>query len=119
MPGRPAAPNHCVLRSALSEVIFNPYIRVCPGRKDPGRPGLGPWPGREPGPFGWIVVLPVRVAYVSRVHDMGGQTGFGPVPVGEEGEPPFRADWEARVYALATMLRRRGMMGLRAWSRLL
>jgi len=40
---------------------------------------------------------------------MGGQTGFGPVPVGEDGEPPFRADWEARVYALATMLRRRGV----------
>jgi nitrile hydratase subunit beta len=49
------------------------------------------------------------VTYVSRVHDMGGQTGFGPVPVGEGGEPPFHADWEARVYALATMLRRRGV----------
>jgi nitrile hydratase subunit beta len=47
---------------------------------------------------------------------MGGQTGFGPVPVGEDGEPPptspshfFAADWEARVYALATTLRRRGV----------
>ena len=40
---------------------------------------------------------------------MGGQTGFGPVPVGEDGEPAFGADWEARVYALATMLRRRGL----------
>src|SRR2546430_15797291 len=40
---------------------------------------------------------------------MGGQTGFGPVPVGEDGEPPFHADWEARVYALAAMLRRRGL----------
>ena len=40
---------------------------------------------------------------------MGGQTGFGPVPVGENGEPPFPADWEARVYALAAMLRRRGV----------
>ena len=39
---------------------------------------------------------------------MGGQTGFGPVPVGAEGSPPFDADWEARVYALATVLRRRG-----------
>jgi nitrile hydratase subunit beta len=39
---------------------------------------------------------------------MGGQTGFGPVPVGEDGGPPFAADWEARVYALATVLRRRG-----------
>ena len=41
---------------------------------------------------------------------MGGQTGFGPVPVGEDGVPPFTADWEARVYALATMLRRRGVV---------
>ena len=40
---------------------------------------------------------------------MGGQTGFGPVPVGPDGGPPFAADWEARVYALATMLRRRGV----------
>ena len=27
---------------------------------------------------------------------MGGQTGFGPVPVGEDGVPPFAADlWES------------------------
>ena len=51
----------------------------------------------------------VKVTYVSRVHDMGGQTGFGPVPVGEDGEPAFAADWEARVYALAAVLRRRGL----------
>ena len=44
------------------------------------------------------------------MHDLGGQTGFGPVPVGEDGVPPFAADWEARVYALATMLRRRGVV---------
>lgn len=40
---------------------------------------------------------------------MGGQTGFGPVPVGADGEPAFAADWEARVYALAAVLRRRGL----------
>ena len=56
------------------------------------------------------MVLAVKVAKVSRVHDMGGQAGFGPVPVGEDGVPPFAADWEARVYALATMLRRRGVV---------
>ena len=45
---------------------------------------------------------------------MGGQTGFGPVPIGEDNGPPtspspfFAADWEARVYALAAVLRRRG-----------
>ena len=40
---------------------------------------------------------------------MGGQTGFGPVPAGEDGGLPFAADWEARVYALAMVLRRRGV----------
>jgi nitrile hydratase subunit beta len=39
---------------------------------------------------------------------MGGQTGFGPIPVGDDGGPPFGADWEARVYALAAVLRQRG-----------
>ncbi len=46
---------------------------------------------------------------MSRVHDMGGQTGFGPVPLADDDDPPFAADWEARVYALATLLRRRGL----------
>ena len=45
---------------------------------------------------------------MSRVHDMGGQTGFGPVPVGDDGQA-FQADWEARVYALTTALARRGI----------
>ena len=40
---------------------------------------------------------------------MGGQTGFGPVPTETGDGPAFAADWEARVYALATMLRRRGL----------
>ena len=40
---------------------------------------------------------------------MGGQTGFGPMPAGQDGEPAFAADWEARVYALAAVLRRRGL----------
>jgi hypothetical protein len=40
---------------------------------------------------------------------MGGQTGFGPLPAGQDGEPAFAADWEARVYALAAVLRRRGL----------
>ena len=40
---------------------------------------------------------------VSRVHDMGGQTGFGPVPVADDGTVAFHADWEARVYALAAV----------------
>ncbi len=40
---------------------------------------------------------------------MGGEAGFGPVPAAEDGGPPFAADWEARVYALAAVLRRRGL----------
>jgi nitrile hydratase subunit beta len=43
------------------------------------------------------------------VHDMGGQTGFGPVPSADGDEPLFGADWEARVYALAAVLRQRGL----------
>ena len=45
---------------------------------------------------------------MSRAHDIGGQTGFGPVPTGDDGQP-FEADWEARVYALHAVLRRRGV----------
>ncbi|WP_206323606.1 SH3-like domain-containing protein [Streptomyces sp. HNM0574] len=48
---------------------------------------------------------------MSRVNDVGGQTGFGAVVV-EEGEPPFHADWEARVYALNVTLVRRGVYTL-------
>lgn len=44
---------------------------------------------------------------VSRGHDIGGQSGFGPVPV-EDGGGEFHADWEARVWALNAVLRRRG-----------
>ena len=43
------------------------------------------------------------------MHDMGGQTGFGPVPSADGDEPLFAADWEARVYALAAVLRQRGL----------
>ena len=43
------------------------------------------------------------------MHDMGGQTGFGPVPSGDGDQQPFAADWEARVYALAAVLRQRGL----------
>lgn len=48
---------------------------------------------------------------MSRVNDVGGQTGFGPVEA-EQDEPVFHADWEARVYALNTALVRRGVYAL-------
>jgi nitrile hydratase subunit beta len=43
---------------------------------------------------------------MSRVHDVGGQRGFGPVPPGDDGQP-FHADWEARIWALNSVLRGR------------
>ena len=49
------------------------------------------------------------VGLVSRVHDMGGQTGFGPVPVEDDGRF-FHADWEARVYAIIRVLQQRGVI---------
>jgi nitrile hydratase subunit beta len=52
----------------------------------------------------------VSVGMVSRVNDMGGQTGFGPVPVNEDGTVAFDADWEARVWALAAVLRERELI---------
>jgi nitrile hydratase len=48
---------------------------------------------------------------MSRVNDVGGQSGFGPVLV-EEDEPPFHADWEARVYALNVAMLRQGVYDL-------
>ena len=38
-----------------------------------------------------------------------GRPGSGRCRPAKTASPPFAADWEARVYALATMLRRRGM----------
>ena len=48
---------------------------------------------------------------MSRVNDVGGQTGFGELRI-EADEPPFHADWEARVYALNGALLRRGVYNL-------
>lgn len=43
---------------------------------------------------------------------MGGQTGFGPVPLGEDDDRQFHADWEARVFALNRALLRKGAFNL-------
>ncbi|MFI8998222.1 hypothetical protein [Streptomyces sp. NPDC053542] len=48
---------------------------------------------------------------MSRVNDVGGQTGFGALRI-EADEPPFHADWEARVYALNMALVRGGVYTL-------
>lgn len=52
---------------------------------------------------------------MARVHDIGGQTGFGPVPVGDDGDygdQQFGADWQARVFALQRALQRAGAFTL-------
>jgi nitrile hydratase subunit beta len=48
---------------------------------------------------------------VSRVNDVGGQSGFAGIRV-EADEPPFHADWEARVYALNVAMLRHGVYNL-------
>jgi len=48
---------------------------------------------------------------MSRVHDVGGMQGFGPVEQ-EADEPPFHADWEAHVFALNRALIGRGVYNL-------
>jgi nitrile hydratase subunit beta len=49
---------------------------------------------------------------VARINDVGGQVGFGPVPPQERDEPAFHADWEARVFALNSVLLHRGTYNL-------
>jgi len=43
---------------------------------------------------------------VSKIHDIGGLHGFGPLAI-ESDEPPFHHEWEARVFALNRFLLRR------------
>lgn len=48
---------------------------------------------------------------MTRINDVGGMEGFGPVSVTGE-DPAFAADWEARVFALNTALLRAGIYAL-------
>lgn len=48
---------------------------------------------------------------MSRLNDVGGMHGFGPI-VREAGEPPFHHEWEARVFALNRVLLGRGVYTL-------
>ena len=48
---------------------------------------------------------------MSRVNDVGGVQGFGPV-VREDAEPAFHADWEAHVFAMNRALIGAGVYGL-------
>lgn len=40
---------------------------------------------------------------MSRVHDMGGRYGDGPVDPGQADDPPFTADWQRRAHALTAL----------------
>lgn len=48
---------------------------------------------------------------MSRINDVGGMQGFGPVQPEFDG-PPFHADWEAHVYALNRAMIGRGIYNL-------
>jgi hypothetical protein len=48
---------------------------------------------------------------MSRLNDVGGMHGFGPIER-ERDEPPFHAEWEARVFALNRVLLARGIYNL-------
>jgi nitrile hydratase subunit beta len=48
---------------------------------------------------------------MSRINDVGGMQGFGPVRQ-EADEPPFHADWEAHVFALNRSLLGQGVYNL-------
>ncbi len=48
---------------------------------------------------------------MSRINDVGGMSGFGRVTPEPE-EPPFHAEWEARVLALNRVLMARSIYNL-------
>ena len=48
---------------------------------------------------------------MSRMNDVGGVEGFGPVEVTTQ-DPAFKEDWEARVFAMNATLLRRGVYTL-------
>lgn len=48
---------------------------------------------------------------MSRLNDVGGMHGFGPI-VRAADEPPFAAEWEARVFALNRLLIGRAVYNL-------
>ncbi|WP_182545697.1 SH3-like domain-containing protein [Halosaccharopolyspora lacisalsi] len=49
---------------------------------------------------------------MSRVNDVGGQQGFGTITPDPDEAPAFHADWQARVFALNSVLIRRGVYNL-------
>ena len=52
-----------------------------------------------------------RLTVMSRINDVGGVQGFGPI-VQDVDEEPFHADWEAHVFAMNLALIRAGVYNL-------
>ena len=48
---------------------------------------------------------------MERVHDVGAAQGFGPLETSDDREP-FHHEWEARVFAMNSMLLRRNIYTL-------
>lgn len=48
------------------------------------------------------------------VHDMGGMHGFGKIQYLPE-EPPFREEWEGRMFALLATVTGLGLMNIDEW----
>jgi hypothetical protein len=48
---------------------------------------------------------------MTRISDLGGVSGFGPIDVGDATEG-FHHEWEARVFAVNRLLLRRGVYNL-------
>ncbi len=48
---------------------------------------------------------------MSRINDLGGLHGFGPLAI-ETDEPPFHHEWEARVFAINRFMLRSGRYNL-------
>ena len=48
---------------------------------------------------------------MSRMNDVGGMHGFGPLDVTDDGVP-FHHEWEARVFAIQRILMGRGLWNL-------
>jgi nitrile hydratase len=48
---------------------------------------------------------------MSRINDLGGMHGFGPIDTSDDGVP-FHHEWEARVFAINRLLSRAGVYNL-------
>jgi hypothetical protein len=53
-------------------------------------------------------------AIMNGIHDMGGMHGFGKIQYLPE-EPPFREEWEGRMFALHATVTGVGLMNIDEW----